>query len=688
MNSRASLPRLFRHCWRALLPGALLLGALLGTLHSNTALAAPPDQAIRSKPSELQAPITLGLFIGSGAYHGKEKLTPLEYADDDVLRFVRAMRPLLDLDRTLILLEPDAGVAEQLESGDFPPWQVPTRVAVLDGVLMLERWTQEIREEQPGRDVRVMLFLSAHGDSHGVHLSDGVLSGGALQAQLQSLSADSVVLLADSCFSDYWLGLKGAAPTADSRDGKAKTVPPKVTFSLDAVASAVRDLERVGAVTARSYTREERTLVRGGLVTHILSSALLGPADLNQDGKILYDELQAFLDVYARNSGMIEGVRVRAPRKTPQQPPTLVDLRTLEQRGLLFVPSSRQESNRGRTRATAECYWVKRVSEAQEKQGSGGTLIAEFCRQPQELRKLYLPAGNYRIIQRFLPDSGWGNEGVVSVGNGFSPVQVSSLTNHWMAMVRKGGEGESSDGPDSGLAQTDAQSLQPPADARMMSDEETGYLSSTPFRRVVGVESLPDGKQLSFRLNSNLPLSPIAAAGRETAEDSFTSPAVAFTQEAPAYGTTFGYDRWLFAVGPGYFSVGGELGFAASPNTRVGNAENVVIGMMTTRARVGWVLPVRRVELKTFAWAGTLTARTMGSTGTATEIEPTPLEQPVVLPVAPRVGVELELGFPLPAGRHMLISVAPQSVWEPHQSGEGVLWVPWAGIQSTVGLRW
>jgi hypothetical protein len=386
------------------------------------------------------------------------------------------------------------------------------------------------------------------------------------------------------------------------------------------VAAAVRDLERVGSVTAQSYTREERTLIRGGLVTHVISSALLGPADLDQDGLILYDELKAYLETYARHTGFIDGIRVRQPRRPLHLPAALVDLNRLERRGLQLEPSS----GRG-----AECFWIR---------AGAGQLVGELCKQAHERRRVYLPAGRYQVQWRTPPGNGWGREGTVEVGQGFTPLWGDRLPSWWVSSLFKGGASASPPGQPGGVATTaidapagpaappasiqpeaSATAPRPPADsradhdpdlasgppatgqadhgpdlasrlpsdsragrgpdlasrppatARRLSDEESSYLASSPFQTPVTWRELPGRRQRALRLSVGMPLRSLS--GRETLQDL----AVSTTQERPLLGLSGVLDQRVTPLGAGYLSGGLELILAGSGGNRIDQTADALL---------------------------------------------------------------------------------------------------------------
>ena len=134
----------------------------------------------------------------------------------------------------------------------------------------------------------------------------------------------------------------------NSRGGKGQTARKWIDDSVDDGGRSDRDLRaflegerivrypRAGVIVATSGAQEthEWARYRGGILSHELRSALSGAADVNDDGRIEYSELRAFLA--AANA------RVRLPQariRVFSRPPTanrrraLVDLRQARRRG-------------------------------------------------------------------------------------------------------------------------------------------------------------------------------------------------------------------------------------------------------------------------------------------------------------------------------------------------------------------
>ncbi|MFM7204705.1 MAG: hypothetical protein ACKO6N_28360 [Myxococcota bacterium] len=604
---------------------------MLLSLGDPTGLHAAPVE--REVPRPLLSPAkletqTLAILVGSGVYHGTDQMPPLQFADDDVLRFARMLQPLVQAEDLQLLFEPDAEVAAQARALGLSSWRAPQRDQLLIAFSRVEQRTRQLRLERPGVKIQVLFFVSAHGDTFGVHLADTLLTGGELQEQLHRLTADGVVLVADSCFSDAWLGLKSG-----SRPQGVALAP----LPLDAMADAVRNLERVGAVTAQSYTREERTLIRGGLVTHVLASALLGPADLDEDGRILYDELAAWLRTYGRSAGFADSIKVRQPRKPVQQPAAVVDLRALTPRGLELSRSAG---------STTECFWIRRP---------GGALLAETCKAPAERRRLYLPAGSYWVQWRPL-GSAWGREQVLTVSRGFVPLQGDQLSGYWISGLFKGEKLASS----------------PPRQARMLSEEESAYLSSTPFQTEVDWRALPGRESTGLRLSGQLPLTVLS--GAEVLEGA----AVSLTQERPAL-LLQGVREWrIGAQRGGFVLVGGLLGLGLSGGNTLEAQGGLTLLPIQYGLRLGWE---RRLEGLRLATSFNLGGLGYGVPGYA--------ELPQGLARAGWSGLELSLAHTQGRGRWLELGVMPSLVVEPRRVGmeQQLLLAPYLSLQTFVGSR-
>jgi hypothetical protein len=213
----------------------------------------------------------------------------LRYADDDAARFYEILEPQTDDLQLLSVLD--------RESQDLYPHAAaiakpPTKKELDDA---LARAFREGKEAKARGDRAELYFIyTGHGRLHGgegqVKLQDGSLSRTQLTDLLLSTeSHDRIHVIVDACNAYYLVAARG-------EDGR-------VTHALDddfenfVEQHALDKYPRVGVVlsTSGEGATHEWSRYRGGVFSHEVRSALTGAADSNQDGRVDYEELEAFL---------------------------------------------------------------------------------------------------------------------------------------------------------------------------------------------------------------------------------------------------------------------------------------------------------------------------------------------------------------------------------------------------------
>lgn len=244
----------------------------------------------------------------------------LNYADDDGLLFYQFFAHFADEVRLLTVLDDDTQKrAPRMAAITLDP----TRENLQDAMAEIRRQTEAL---PASTQTELFFIFVGHGsvDPEGkgyVHLADGPLTRADLFHDIIAPSpADFTHLIVDACNAFSFVGGRGD----DSE-------PAPVALAQQFLAG--HDLEAyptVGALLATSDNREthEWSRIRAGLFSHQVRSALAGAADVNQDGRIEYSEVAAFVD--AANSGLqAYGRQVRVfawpPQQNRSQP--LVDLR-------------------------------------------------------------------------------------------------------------------------------------------------------------------------------------------------------------------------------------------------------------------------------------------------------------------------------------------------------------------------
>lgn len=229
------------------------------------------------------------LIIGWNGSDDAE-LEPLRYADDDAIRYHELFAALTEDSR--LLTAPDEETSALIPGLAALGLQVPTRQNVLDALQTLRAAMARAKS----RGDRPILFFvySGHGnyDAEGrgyVHLADGRFSTRDLFARvLEPTRDDPVILLVDACNAALLVNGRGRpqdpAPLSERR--------PTGRSRLD-----LSDYPNVGVILASSQLGETHEWGRylAGVFSHEVRSGLLGAADLDDDQRIGFAELAAFV---------------------------------------------------------------------------------------------------------------------------------------------------------------------------------------------------------------------------------------------------------------------------------------------------------------------------------------------------------------------------------------------------------
>ncbi|MEZ4432382.1 MAG: hypothetical protein R3F65_08205 [bacterium] len=227
-------------------------------------------------------------------------LPSLQLVDEDLLHmatFFEALGPAA----LWVHGEPEPGLLQRFgaEGLRAPTWRA-LRATIDD----LRR-----RLARGGRPARVYLYFAGHGIKGRSFEADGLSArlfarpepgtaergyngviDGALVARevLQPLSVHADVnLIADACNSFYLLTARGP-----SQGERVRKKPPELPIA-DPFAHL---FPAVGATLATDGITYEDSTIGGGLFSHALRSAGIGPADLDQDGIITYGEFHFVLN--------------------------------------------------------------------------------------------------------------------------------------------------------------------------------------------------------------------------------------------------------------------------------------------------------------------------------------------------------------------------------------------------------
>jgi len=259
------------------------------------------------------APAPLSRYVVVVGYNGPaDGARPqLTWADDDAVRLHQQLAP--GAKRTWLLTAFDDDSA-RLWSREGIVARPPTRTE-LAHVLGEAYWA--MRDDSGAAEL--VFAVVGHGDvdkdgeGH-VVLADGVFSRTDLERQVIEASPARVNhVVVDACAS-YHMVARG--------DG-AEPLPVDLQTALSPrLQSAAVGWERTGVLVATSSAAatHESASVGGGIFSFVLRSALTGAGDVNQDGRVEYGEVAAF--VAAANAAVTDprarlDITARAPRHDP-----------------------------------------------------------------------------------------------------------------------------------------------------------------------------------------------------------------------------------------------------------------------------------------------------------------------------------------------------------------------------------
>jgi hypothetical protein len=218
------------------------------------------------------------------------QLPVLRYADDDAAAFYDLLAGDADQARLLTVMDRET---EATYGGLSGIARAPTVAEVRRAVSEL---AQRMDDNRRRGDQNVLyIFFSGHGIVRdGVGPSLALLDGGITQAILYDeilakLPADYVHLFVDACHAE------AVVRPRDVDAQHAKVTPEQARTFL--TRSTLARFPHVGAIVAAASDAQahEWDVLRQGLFTHELLSALRGGADVNRDGRIEYSEIYAFM---------------------------------------------------------------------------------------------------------------------------------------------------------------------------------------------------------------------------------------------------------------------------------------------------------------------------------------------------------------------------------------------------------
>jgi hypothetical protein len=241
--------------------------------------------AAQPEPRALRAAVIVGVnepFEGSQA--------GLHYADDDAARFWELLRPSLDEIELLTILDAES---QKL----FPEAAKIARPPDHENLVeALERTFRSAKAaKEAGRRAELYFIYTGHGRVMGgegeVKLAGGSLTRTELTERvLKSKAHDRMHVIIDACNAYHLVNARGpetAAVTAQFDSAFERFVEEQ---SIDRFPTVGVVLSTSGAGATHEWSR-----FQGGVFSHEVRSALSGAADADQDGRVDYPEVEAFI---------------------------------------------------------------------------------------------------------------------------------------------------------------------------------------------------------------------------------------------------------------------------------------------------------------------------------------------------------------------------------------------------------
>ena len=264
-------------------------------------------------------------------YNGSDDsdLAPLKYADDDAVKHAELMRRFTDETVLLAELDPETRRVHGTVKASSP-----TRANIMAALTRMQE--KMAAAKKAGKKPMLYFVYSGHGnyDQEGrgyVHLKDGRFTTRDMYFNVlgPTASDDShhLVLMVDAC---------NAALLVNSRGGNDRRRARRTSLKLE-------DYPNVGVVLSASSVGEvhEWGKYLSGIFSHELRSAMMGPADLNDDGEVSFPELAAFIaSANAEVKNEIYRIKpyIRPPLSAPNMP--LVSLNDARFRAKVRIPAA------------------------------------------------------------------------------------------------------------------------------------------------------------------------------------------------------------------------------------------------------------------------------------------------------------------------------------------------------------
>lgn len=257
-------------------------------------------------------------------------LSPLEFADDDAIRYAALFEQFA---RDTVLLT----VLDTSTRRRFPEMR-PLLPRISELRAALARLAPQMQADLDRGDDPVLYFaFSGHGATRAdgeafLSLLDGALTRELLLEDLLApLPARQIHVILDACHAAGVVGIRGRSGV--ELDASTRSLERRTSQQWLERRSLAR-LPHIGVLVATTAGEQahEWSALESGVFTHEVLSGLWGAADVNEDLRIEYSEIQAFVAAANRTVAdpkAVPRVIARPPETDPHSP--LVDLSALRQ---------------------------------------------------------------------------------------------------------------------------------------------------------------------------------------------------------------------------------------------------------------------------------------------------------------------------------------------------------------------
>ena len=267
--------------------------------------------------------IDLAFIIGNN-HHLEDDDRTLSFADDDALMASELFALLHPFSRQWVLVRPQGVAWASRQTAGTTALVPPTLEGWEQATEAVAAYVANLRLQ--GRvKVRVFFHFSGHGEREGLlHLEDSFLPKERFRRDLARLGADQIVALLDGCY---------LADVVRGEEGDVVQQPSLFMESDLKVPSRPAWLGVMGAATAVL----EPAWLGNGLLTTVALTGLRGPADLDGNLVISFDEWSRYVTTFLGRSRPNMHLVTVAPRGDPLA--TVVDLRNDRSGGVTFSGS-------------------------------------------------------------------------------------------------------------------------------------------------------------------------------------------------------------------------------------------------------------------------------------------------------------------------------------------------------------